>query len=177
MAKRDIISIPDKRLRLPSAPVERIDDDLRRLADDMLETMYAAPGIGLAAVQIGVPRRLITIDVVGREDETRQPEPMVLINPNVLWTSDERATYEEGCLSIPDYYAEVERPARVRVGYLDREGKPQEVEANSVLAVCLQHEIDHLEGKLFIDHISKLKRDMVVKKFTKAAKQAGGKPM
>jgi peptide deformylase len=177
MAKRDIISIPDRRLRMRSAPVERIDDELRRLADDMLETMYDAPGIGLAAVQVGVPRRLFTADVVGREDETRQPEPMVLINPKVLWTSDERATYEEGCLSIPDFYAEVERPAVVRVGYLDRDGKPQEVEANGVLAVCLQHEIDHLDGKLFIDHISKLKRDMVVKKFTKAAKQAGGKAM
>jgi peptide deformylase len=177
MAKRDIISIPDKRLRMPSAPVERIDDELRRLADDMLETMYAAPGIGLAAVQIGVPRRLITIDLVGREDETRQPEPLVLINPKVLWTADERATYEEGCLSIPDYYAEVERPARVRVAYLDRKGEAQEVEANGMLAVCLQHEIDHLDGKLFIDHLSKLKRDMVVRKFTKAAKQAREKAM
>jgi peptide deformylase len=177
MAKREIISIPDKRLRMPSAPVERIDDDLRRLIDDMFETMYAAPGIGLAAVQVGVPRRLITLDVVGREDEAREPRPMVLVNPELLWTSDERATYEEGCLSIPDYYAEVERPARVRVGYLDREGRRQEVEANGVLAVCLQHEIDHLEGRLFIDHLSKLKRDMVVKKFTKAAKQAREKAM
>jgi len=177
MAKRDIISIPDRLLRSKSAPVERVDDELRRLVDDMLETMYAAPGIGLAAVQVGVPRRLITLDVVGREDETKAPEPLVLINPKLLWTSDERATYEEGCLSIPEFYAEVERPAQVRVGYLDREGKPQVVEANGVLAVCLQHEIDHLNGKLFIDHLSKLKRDMVVKKFAKAAKQSGGKAM
>lgn len=177
MATRDIISIPDKLLRSESAAVERVDDELRRLVDDMFETMYAAPGIGLAAVQVGVPRRLITLDVVGREDEERKPEPLVLVNPRILWTSDERATYEEGCLSIPEYYAEVERPARVRVGFLDREGKPQEVEANGVLAVCLQHEIDHLDGTLFIDHLSKLKRDMVVKKFAKAAKQSGGKVM
>jgi peptide deformylase len=177
MAKRDIITIPDKLLRSKSAPVERVDDELRRLMDDMFETMYAAPGIGLAAVQVGVPRRLITLDVVGREDEAKKPEPLVLINPELLWTSDERATYEEGCLSIPDYYAEVERPARVRVGFLDRDGKRREIEANGVLAVCLQHEIDHTNGKLFIDHLSKLKRDMVIKKFAKAARQAGGKVM
>ena len=177
MAKRDIIAIPDRRLRLPSALVERIDDDLNRLIDDMFETMYAAPGIGLAAVQVGIPRRLITLDVVGREDEARAPEPMVLVNPELLWTSDERATYEEGCLSIPDYYAEVERPARARIAFLDRQGARLEIEANGVLAVCIQHEIDHINGKLFIDHLSKLKRDMVVRKFAKAAKQAGGKAM
>lgn len=172
----DIITIPDKTLRRESEPIERIDDDLKRFLDQMLATMYEAPGIGLAAVQVGVPRRVITIDVVAKEseeDEEREPEkdPMFLINPEILWRSDERSTYEEGCLSIPEYYAEVERPARVRFGYLDRDGQRHEREADGLLATVVQHEIDHLDGKLFIDHISKLKRDMVVKKFIKASKQ------
>jgi peptide deformylase len=175
VSKLEIITLPDKSLRAPSAPVERVDDETRRFMDDMLETMYEAPGIGLAAVQVGVPRRLITVDVAQREDETADPDPMFLINPEILWTSDERAVHEEGCLSIPEYYAEVERPAAVRVRYLDRDGKLQEIEANSILAVCLQHEIDHLNGTLFIDHLSKLKRDMVIKKFTKQAR-IGPKP-
>ncbi len=179
MAILDIISIPDKILRQRSALIERIDDDLERLMDQMLETMYAAPGIGLAAVQVGVPRRLVTVDVVAKESteeggETIK-EPMFLINPEILWRSDEFGIYEEGCLSIPEYYAEVERPARIRFAYTDRDGKRQEREADGLLATCVQHEVDHLDGKLFIDHISKLKRDMVVKKFTKAAK-AGTKP-
>ncbi len=175
MSKLEIITLPDRRLRTASASVERVDGDVRRFLDDMLETMYEAPGIGLAAVQVGVPRRMVTIDVARREDETAEPNPMFLINPEILWTSDERAVHEEGCLSIPEYYAEVERPASVRVRYLDRDGKLQEIEANSILAVCLQHEIDHLNGTLFIDHLSKLKRDMVIKKFTKQAR-IGTKP-
>jgi peptide deformylase len=133
----------------------------------MLDTMYDAPGIGLAAVQIGVERRMLVIDV-SREDEERTP--LVFINPEILTSSDDRSVYEEGCLSIPDYYAEVERPAKVTVKYIDRDGKNQMVEAEGLLATCLQHEIDHLNGVLFIDHISRLKRDMVIKKFTKAAK-------
>ncbi len=180
MALLDIITIPDRVLRQKSAPVERIDNDILRFMDQMLETMYAAPGIGLAAVQVGVPRRIITIDVVAKEseeEEGREPvkEPMFLINPEIIWRSDDPSLYEEGCLSIPEYYAEVERPARVRFHYLDREGKRQEREADGLLATVVQHEIDHLDGKLFIDHISKLKRDMVIKKFAKAKAQ-GTKP-
>jgi peptide deformylase len=174
--KLDIITIPDRKLRLPSAPLERIDGETRRFMDEMLATMYAADGLGLAAVQVGVNRRMITLDVARREDETAPPAPMFLINPEVLWTSDDTAIYGEGCLSIPEYYAAVERPARVRVAYTDREGIRQEIEANGILSVCLQHEIDHLHGKLFIDYLSKLKRDMVIKKFTKQAKLGGGKP-
>ena len=175
VAKLDIITLPDRKLRLPSAPVERVDDELRSFMDSMLETMYAAPGVGLAAVQVGVPRRVTVVDVAEREDETAKPNPLFLINPEILWASDERQTAEEGCLSIPEYFAEVERPAKVRVGYVDREGKSQALEANGVLAICLQHEIDHLDGKLFIDYLSKLKRDMVIKKFTKQAR-LGPKP-
>lgn len=175
VAKLDIITLPDRKLRLPSAPVERVDDELRSFMDSMLETMYAAPGVGLAAVQVGVPRRVTVVDVAEREDEAAKPNPLFLINPEILWTSDERQTAEEGCLSIPEYFAEVERPAKVRVGFIDREGKTQELEANGVLAICLQHEIDHLDGKLFIDYLSKLKRDMVIKKFTKQAR-LGPKP-
>lgn len=168
MAKRDIVLIPDKILRSKSEPVERVDDATRAFLDDMLETMYAAPGIGLAAVQVGELRRMITIDVSSKEDETRHP--LFFINPEIVWSSDARSTYEEGCLSIPEYYAEVERPAEIRVRYIDRDGKQQEMAADGLLATCLQHEIDHLNGTLFIDYLSKLKRDMVVRKFTKQAK-------
>jgi peptide deformylase len=175
VSKLDIITLPDKLLRTTSAPVERVDDDLRRFLDDMLETMYEAPGIGLAAVQVGVPRRIVTVDVARREDENAAPNPMFFINPEIVHASDERAVHEEGCLSIPEYYAEVERPAAIRIRYLDRDGKLQEMDAEGILAVCLQHEVDHLNGTLFIDHISKLKRDMVIKKFTKQAR-LGGKP-
>ncbi|MGO4438699.1 peptide deformylase [Rhizobium sp. RAF56] len=167
MTIKPLIILPDPLLRQVSAPIERVDDDARRLADDMLETMYDAPGIGLAAVQIGVPRRMLVIDV-SREGEEKTP--LVFINPEVIASSDDRSVYEEGCLSIPDYYAEVERPATVKVKYLDRDGKEHLVDADGLLATCLQHEIDHLNGVLFIDHISRLKREMVVKKFTKAAK-------
>jgi peptide deformylase len=171
MALRDIIVIPDKRLRLVSKPVEKVDTAIRKLADDMFETMYEAPGIGLAAIQIGEPLRLVTMDLAKKDDEKA---PQVFINPEVTWSSDEINVHEEGCLSIPDYYEDVERPAKVRVKYLDLDGKLQEVEADGLLATCLQHEIDHLNGVLFIDHLSKLKRDRVVKKFTKIAKQAAG---
>jgi len=169
MALRDIIKLPDKRLRLVSKPIGKIDAELRRLIDDMFETMYEAPGIGLAAIQVGVPKRVITMDL-HKKDEPKDPH--VFINPEILWTSEERAMYEEGCLSIPEFYEEVERPALVRVAYLDREGQKRELEATRLLATCLQHEIDHLNGVLFIDHISKLKRDRVIKKFAKAAKRA-----
>jgi peptide deformylase len=167
MAVREIIKLPDKRLRLVSEPVKRIDADIRKLIDDLFETMYHAPGIGLAAIQIGEPRRVITMDLSKKEDNH---EPQVFVNPEIVWTSDETAKYEEGCLSIPDYYEEVERPAQVKVKYLDRDGKAREIEAKGLLATCLQHEIDHINGVLFIDHLSKLKRDRVIKKFAKAAK-------
>ena len=169
MTIKPLIILPDPLLRQVSKPIERVDADFQRLADDMLETMYDAPGIGLAAIQIGVPRRMLVIDV-SREGEEKQP--LVFVNPEVVASSDELSVYEEGCLSIPDYYAEVERPATVTVKYLDRDGKEQTVQADGLLATCLQHEIDHLNGVLFIDHISRLKRDMVIKKFTKAAKSA-----
>lgn len=171
MTTKPLVLLPDPILRQKSKPVERVDDDLRRFADDMLETMYEAPGIGLAAIQVGEPIRMLVLDV-SREDEEKKP--FVIINPQVVATGDETSTYEEGCLSIPDYYAEVERPAAVTVEYLDRDGKQRTMEADGMLATCVQHEIDHLNGVLFIDHISKLKRDMVIKKFTKLARQRGG---
>jgi peptide deformylase len=172
MALRDIIVLPDKRLRLTSAPIKAVDKGLRALIDDMFETMYAAPGIGLAAIQIGVPQRVVTMDLAKKDDP---PAPLVFINPEVTWSSDDKAIDEEGCLSIPEYYEEVERPAAIRVKYLDLEGRAQEIEASGLLATCLQHEIDHTNGVLFIDHISKLKRDRVLKKFKKAAKR--GEPV
>jgi peptide deformylase len=168
MALRDIIILPDKRLRLVSEPVKTVDAELRALIDDMFETMYEAPGVGLAAIQVGVPKRVITADTA-KKDEPKQPQ--VYINPEVVWSSEQKNTYEEGCLSIPEYYEEVERPAQVKVRFTDLDGKAHEVEANGLLATVLQHEIDHLNGVLFIDHISKLKRDRVIKKFTKAAKR------
>ena len=167
MTIKPLIILPDPLLRQQSKPVETVDSEIQRLADDMLETMYDAPGIGLAAIQIGVPRRMLVIDL-SRDDEENKPQ--VFINPEILKVADEVSTYEQGCLSIPDYYAEVERPASLTVGYVDRDGKQQTVEADGLLATCLQHEIDHLNGVLFIDHISRLKRDMVIKKFTKLAR-------
>jgi peptide deformylase len=169
MALRDILKLPDKRLRLVSEPVKRIDASIRALADDMFETMYDAPGIGLAAIQVGVPKRLVVMDLSKKAEEQ---EPRVFINPEVTWASKETSTHEEGCLSIPEYYEEVERPLLVKVKYLDLDGKMHEIEADGLFATCLQHEIDHTNGLLFIDHISKLKRDRVIKKFTKAAKAA-----
>ncbi len=170
MALRHIITLPDPKLRLVSKPIERIGEPLRKLMDDMIETMHEAPGVGLAAIQIAEPIRLLVVDVARKEEP---PQPQVFVNPEILWSSDERSTYEEGCLSIPEYYAEVERPASVRVRGLDREGQALEVLAEGLLATVLQHEIDHLDGVLFIDHISKLKRDRVIKKFQKAAKRSG----
>ena len=169
MALREIIKLPDKRLRLVSEPVKKIDREIKQFADDMFETMYDAPGIGLAAIQVGVYRRIVTTDLAKKDDP---PEPRVFINPEISWRSEETATYEEGCLSIPEIYEEVERNSQVRVKYLDLDGKEQELEASGLLATCLQHEIDHLNGVLFIYHLSKLKRDRIVKKFTKAAKRA-----
>ena len=174
MPIKPLIILPDPILRQVSRPVERIDDQLRKFAGDMLDTMYDAPGIGLAAIQVGEPLRMLVIDLA---KEGEDPAPHVFINPEVIESSDDRSVYEEGCLSIPDYYAEVERPAAVRVKYLDREGKAQEIAADGLMATCLQHEIDHLNGVLFIDHISKLKRDMVVKKFKKLAKDKPAKPL
>ncbi len=168
MTIKPLVLLPDPILRQQSLPVERVDAELEGFIDDMLETMYDAPGIGLAAIQVGVPRRLLVIDVAGK-DEPRNPQ--VFINPEVVDTGDGVNVYEEGCLSIPDYYADVERPETITVKYLGRDGKENTVEADGLLATCLQHEIDHLNGVLFIDHISKLKRDMVVRKFTKLAKQ------
>ena len=170
MAIRDIITLPDPKLRLISKPIERVDDGLNRMIDDMLATMYEAPGVGLAAIQIAEPIRLLVADAAPK-DAPRAP--LALINPEVLWSSDERSVYEEGCLSIPEYYEEVERPASVRVAYVDREGKAQELLAEGFLATVLQHEIDHLNGVLFIDYLSKLKRDRVVKKFVKIARNEG----
>src|ERR671920_1724299 len=168
MTIRPLVIIPDSKLRLVSEPVQEITDDIRRLADDMLETMYDAPGVGLAAIQIGVPLRMVTMDVSKTEGER---EPMVLINPEILWASEEKRVYEEGCLSIPEYYEEVERPDRVRFRFTDLDGESVEQEAEGLMATCVQHEIDHLNGVLFIDPLSKLKRDRVVTKFKKAAKR------
>jgi len=168
MALREIIILPDKRLRLVSEPVKTVDAGVRALVDDMFQTMYEAPGVGLAAIQIGVPKRIVTADTAKKDEEKR---PQVFLNPEVVWSSEDKATYEEGCLSIPEYYEEVERPTQVKVRYMDIDGKSQEIEANGLLATVLQHEIDHLNGVLFIDHISKLKRDRVIKKFAKAAKR------
>jgi len=167
MTVRPLIILPDSVLRQVSKPIERVDEGVRKFAGDLLETMYDAPGIGLAGIQVGEPLRMLVIDLA-KEGEPKAPQ--IFINPEVLAQSDERSAYEEGCLSIPDYYAEVERPARVRVKYVDLDGKEREVEAEGLLATCLQHEVDHLNGVLFIDHISKLKRDMVVRKFRKLAR-------
>ena len=159
-----IITIPDPVLRQTAAPIERVDEELRRLMDDMLATMYDAPGVGLAAPQIGVLRRVIVMDAA-RDDDP--PDPLVMANPEILALSDEMRTHEEGCLSIPEVTAEVERPGLARVAFLDRDGKPQELELEGIWATIVQHEIDHLNGVLFIDYLSRLKRDMIVKKFTK----------
>jgi len=169
MAIRTIITIPDPKLRLVSQKLERVDDELRKMMDDMAETMYDAPGIGLAAVQLGEPMRLIVVDPATPEEPKT---PLHLVNPEILWRSDERRVHEEGCLSIPEYYEDVERPTQVRVKYIDRDGHEQEMLADGLLATVLQHEIDHLDGVLFIDYLSKLKRDRVVKKFAKIARHA-----
>jgi peptide deformylase len=170
MAIRPILTAPDPRLKTLSQPVDGVDDELRRLMDDMLETMYDAPGIGLAAIQVGVPKRVIVMDLAKSGEE---PQPRYFVNPDILWASDELASYNEGCLSVPEIYDDVERPARIRVRYLDYDGSQKEVEADGLLATCLQHEMDHLKGVLFIDHLSMLKRGMIVRKLAKAKKRAG----
>ena len=171
MTIRPIHIIPDPVLRQKAAAVETVDDALRVLLDDMLETMYAAPGIGLAAPQVGALKRVVTIDVSGEEEEKA---PLFLVNPEIVERSEERIVYQEGCLSIPEIYEDVERSARVKVRFLDRNGEPQEIEADGLLSICIKHELDHLDGVLFLDHISKLKRDMTWKKFQKQAKREGG---
>lgn len=168
MSIRPLVIIPDPKLRLVSEPVKEITQEIRQLAEDMLETMYDAPGVGLAAIQIGVPLRMVTMDVSKSEEER---QPMVLINPEITWASEEKRVYEEGCLSIPEYYEEVERPDRVRFRYMNLNGEVIEQDADDLLATCVQHEIDHLNGVLFIDYLSKLKRDRVLTKFKKAAKR------
>ncbi|HEX3432143.1 MAG TPA: peptide deformylase [Rhizomicrobium sp.] len=165
MAPRPILIAPDPRLKAVSEEIRAVDADTRRLADDMLESMYAADGIGLAAIQIGVPKRVLVMDLVRKDGKN---EPRVFINPRILWTSKDTVVCEEGCLSVPDIWEEVERPAQIRAEYLDREGRLQKLEAEGLLATCLQHEIDHLEGTLFVDHLSRLKRSMALKKLAKA---------
>jgi peptide deformylase len=173
MALKDIIILPDTQLRLVSKPIEKVTPEIRQLADDMFQTMYDAPGIGLAAIQVAQPLRLITMDLAKRDEEGEsKPLPRVFINPEIIAKSDELSVYEEGCLSIPEYYEEVERPARVRVRFMDIDGKIQEEDAEGLYATCIQHEIDHLNGVLFIDYLSRLKRERVMKKFSKAAKRA-----
>lgn len=169
MAIREILTVPSPILKQVSQPVEAVDDDLRALMDDMLETMYDAPGIGLAAIQIGVPKRVIVMDLAG-PDQERQPRHFV--NPEILWSSEDTAPYEEGCLSVPEVYDEVDRPARVRLRYLNYQGELVEEDAEGLFAVCIQHEMDHLEGVLFIDHLSRLKRDRAVAKVKKQARAA-----
>ncbi|HZH08749.1 MAG TPA: peptide deformylase [Microvirga sp.] len=171
MSIRPLVILPDSKLRLVSEPVQEITQEIRQLAEDMLETMYDAPGVGLAAIQIGVPVRMVTMDVSKSEEER---QPMVLINPEIVWASEEKRVYEEGCLSIPEYYEEVERPDRVRFRYMNLQGETVEQDADGLLATCVQHEIDHLNGVLFIDYLSKLKRDRVMTKFKKAAKREAG---
>ena len=171
MSIRPLVILPDSKLRLISEPIKEVTNEIRRLADDMLETMYDAPGVGLAAIQIGMPLRMVTMDVSKSEDEH---QPLVLINPEIVWASEEKRTYEEGCLSIPEYYEEVERPDRVRFRYVNLQGETVEQDADGLLATCIQHEIDHLNGVLFIDYLSKLKRDRVMTKFKKAARREAG---
>ena len=169
MALKKILIHPDPRLKKVAAPVASVNDELRRLADDMLETMYDAPGIGLAAPQVAVMNRMLVMDCA-KEDEAT-PEPMVLINPQVVWTSDERNVYEEGCLSIPEQYAEVERPAEVEVSWMDLDGKTKRERFDGLWATCVQHEIDHLDGKLFIDYLRPLKRQMITRKMQKLKRE------
>ena len=167
MAVLPVITAPDPRLKKVCEPVDKVDKELRKLMDDMLDTMYEAPGIGLAAPQVGVTKRIIVVDT-SREDEERRPYRMA--NPEILSASEELFTYEEGCLSLPEQYAEVSRPKTVRVRYLDEQNEIRELEANDLLAICIQHEMDHLDGVLFVDHISKLKRDLIIRKLVKARK-------
>jgi peptide deformylase len=167
MALREIVVAPDPILKAKAKPVAQVDETLRRMMDDMLETMYAAPGIGLAAPQIGMSLRVIVMDIA-HEDEPKAP--LFMANPELVWVSDEDASYEEGCLSVPEHYADVVRPAEIRVRYLDRDSKPQELQTGGLLATVIQHEMDHLDGVLFIDHLSSLKRNMILRKLLKSRK-------
>jgi len=169
MTKLDIINVPDPLLKTQSKAVEQVDDDVRKLLDNMLETMYGAPGIGLAAIQVAVPRRIIVMDTEGSDEEKK---PLFLINPEIFWESPEFNIHNEGCLSVPEHYAEVERPASVKVRYLDYDGKEQEQLMDGLAATCVQHEIDHLNGVVFIDYLSRLKRNMIIKKIQKTIKDA-----
>jgi len=173
MAIRPIVEVPDPLLRQISTPVEKVDDEVRALIADMFETMYDAPGIGLAAIQVGVPKRILVIDLQEPAEEGGDPvkDPRVFINPEIVQSSDQEVPYTEGCLSVPDQYAEVDRPDRIRARWLDEQGKAHEEEIEGLLATCLQHEMDHLEGVLFIDHLSRLKREMILKKLTKQRKE------
>ena len=173
MAIRQIVEVPDPRLRQISSPVEEVTDEIRELVSDMFETMYAAPGIGLAAIQVGVPKRVLVIDLQEPEEEGGEPvrDPHVFINPEILEHSDQDVPYMEGCLSVPDQFAEVDRPDRIRARWLDVDGKVREEEIEGLLATCLQHEMDHLNGVLFIDHLSRLKRDMILRKLAKLRKE------
>ena len=168
MARRDIIQLPDPLLKTVSKPVRSVTEDVRRLMDDMLETMYAAPGIGLAAVQIGEPRRIVVVDLA-KDDEPHNPQ--FFVDPEIVWSSQEVSEHEEGCLSIPEVFDTIARPSSVKVSFLDREGQARELDCEGLLATCLQHEIDHLNGILFIDYLSRLKRDRIVRKFAKAARR------
>ncbi len=169
MALLPIIVAPDPRLKIKTTPVEAVDDDLRRFLDDMLETMYAADGIGLAAPQVGDTRSVLVVDIA-REGE--EPKPMKIINPEIIWESDDARAHEEGCLSLPEHFAEVIRPEAVGVRYMDETGTTHEIEADGILATCIQHEMDHLQGILFVDHVSAIKRGMILRKLKKAKKQA-----
>jgi peptide deformylase len=173
MAIRQIVEVPDPRLRQISSPVEEVTDEIRELVSDMFETMYAAPGIGLAAIQVGVPKRVLVIDLQEPAEEDGEPvrDPHVFINPEILEHSDQDVPYTEGCLSVPDQFAEVDRPDRIRARWLDLDGQVCEEEIEGLLATCLQHEMDHLNGVLFIDHLSRLKRDMILKRLTKLRKE------
>ena len=168
MSQRKIVIEPDPILRKKSEKLEKVDNELRLLLDDMLETMYAAPGIGLAAVQVGILKRLIVIDI---SKDKEKKNPIFLINPEIIFKSKKTSIYEEGCLSLPGYFAEIERPEECHIKYIDYDGKKKEMQANGLLATCIQHEIDHLNGKLFIDYLSKLKKDMIIKKLVKHKKE------
>ena len=168
MPQKKIVIEPDPILRKESKPIEKVDDELRRLLDDMLETMYAAPGIGLAAVQVGILKRLIVIDISKDKDKK---EPLFLINPKIISKSKQTSTYEEGCLSLPGHFAEIERPAECEINFIDYNGKKKEIKADGLLSTCIQHEVDHLDGVLFIDYLSKLKKDMIIKKLVKHKKE------
>tara|TARA_B100001123_G_scaffold443208_1_gene588712 strand:+ start:233 stop:757 length:525 start_codon:yes stop_codon:yes gene_type:complete len=167
MALRQILTEPNKILRQKSLPVEMVDKDLQNLMDDMLETMYAAPGIGLAAIQVGIPKRVIVLDIAQKEGTKK---PIFLVNPEIIQKSKNNSTYEEGCLSVPGQFAEIDRPDRCYIKYLDYHGEKKEIEAEGMLSTCIQHEMDHLEGILFIDYLSKLKKTMIIKKLSKQKK-------